>query len=53
MTLELLIAKYGLLAVFLGVERIFSPNDFRFVKSLLAGAARSGGPGALTLEERE
>jgi O-antigen/teichoic acid export membrane protein len=40
-------------AVFLSVERIFSPDDFQFVKGLLSGAARSEAPGALTLEERE
>jgi O-antigen/teichoic acid export membrane protein len=39
--------------VFLGFERTFSPDDFRFVRGLMSGAARSKGPGALTLEERE
>ncbi len=40
-------------AVFLGVERLASPDDFRFMKMLVTGAAGSKGPGALTLEERD
>jgi O-antigen/teichoic acid export membrane protein len=40
-------------AVFLAAERLFNPDDFHFVRTLISGAARSDAPGALTLEERE
>jgi O-antigen/teichoic acid export membrane protein len=40
-------------AVFLGVERLFSPDDFQFVRGLISRVASSEAPGALTLEERE
>ncbi len=40
-------------AVFLGVERLVSPDDFRFVAELVAHGSRSQAPNALTLEERE
>jgi O-antigen/teichoic acid export membrane protein len=39
--------------VFFGVERVFSPEDFGFVKTLVAGAGKSTVPSSLTLEERE
>ena len=43
------LALYALL--FLGVERVVSPGDFRFAKALLSGAARS--TSAAALQERE
>ncbi len=39
--------------VFVAVERVFSPDDFRFAKELVAGRLGSSGVTPMTLEERE
>jgi O-antigen/teichoic acid export membrane protein len=40
-------------AVFVAVERVFSPDDFRFARELVAGRLGSSGVTPMTLEERE